>query len=67
MLAAYRYLREAGPQTNPTSTQGGASVIEADTAKLLPMILDAAIELTEAERGFLVKVQGRKPDRVLKI
>ncbi|MGE0713301.1 MAG: sigma-54-dependent Fis family transcriptional regulator [Planctomycetota bacterium] len=35
---------------------------ERDVRKLLPMILDAAIELTEAERGFLVLVQGRKPD-----
>jgi transcriptional regulator with GAF, ATPase, and Fis domain len=35
---------------------------EQDVRKLLPMILDAAIELTDAERGFLVLVQGRKSD-----
>ncbi len=29
---------------------------ETDVRKLLPMILDAAIELTQAERGFLVRV-----------
>ena len=34
---------------------------EQDVRKLLPLILDAAIELTSAERGFLVLVQGRKP------
>lgn len=37
-------------------------VREHDVRKLLPLILDAAIELTEAERGFLVRVNGRKPD-----
>ena len=37
-------------------------VTEHDVRKLLPLILDAAVELTDAERGFLVRVQGRKPD-----
>ncbi|RMG10069.1 MAG: sigma-54-dependent Fis family transcriptional regulator [Planctomycetota bacterium] len=36
-------------------------VAERDVSRLLPLILDAAIELTEAERGFLVRVLGRKP------
>ena len=40
---------------------------EQDASVLFPKILDAAIELTEAERGFLVKVQGRKSDGALKI
>jgi len=40
---------------------------ETDLKRLLPLILDAAIELTEAERGFLVIVQGRKPSGGLKI
>ncbi|MGE0711122.1 MAG: sigma 54-interacting transcriptional regulator [Planctomycetota bacterium] len=31
---------------------------ERDATKLLPLILDAAIELTDAERGFLVRVGG---------
>lgn len=35
---------------------------EQDVRKLLPLILDAAIELADAERGFLVRVRGRKPD-----
>lgn len=35
---------------------------EKDLKSLLGLILDAAIELIEAERGFLVRVQGRKPD-----
>ncbi|MBL4850494.1 MAG: sigma-54-dependent Fis family transcriptional regulator [Planctomycetes bacterium] len=35
---------------------------ERDFKKLLGLILDAAIELINAERGFLVRVQGRKPD-----
>ena len=29
---------------------------------LLPLILDSAIEITEAERGYLVRVTGRQPD-----
>ena len=40
---------------------------ERDAERLLPLILDAAIELTEAERGFLVLVTGRKPDGGYKI
>jgi DNA-binding NtrC family response regulator len=35
---------------------------EKDLKNLLGLILDAAIELIEAERGFLVRVQGRKAD-----
>lgn len=35
---------------------------ERDLKSLLGLILDAAIELIAAERGFLVRVQGRKPD-----
>ncbi len=35
---------------------------ERDATRLPPLVLDAAIELTEAERGFLVKVEGKKPD-----
>jgi len=33
---------------------------ERDPERLLPAILDAAIEITGAERGFLVRVEGRK-------
>jgi transcriptional regulator with GAF, ATPase, and Fis domain len=35
--------------------------------RLLPRILDAAIEITEAERGFLVRVTGRKPSGGYKV
>jgi len=34
---------------------------EQEVRKLLPLILDAAIELSAAERGFLVRVRGRRP------
>jgi transcriptional regulator with GAF, ATPase, and Fis domain len=34
---------------------------ESDARKLLPRVLDAAVELTGAERGYLVRVKGRKP------
>ena len=33
-----------------------------DLRALFPQILDAAIEITEAERGYVVVVQGKKPD-----
>lgn len=33
-----------------------------DLRALFPRILDAAVEITEAERGYLVVVEGRKPD-----
>ena len=33
-----------------------------DVRALFPRILDAAIEITEAERGYMVVVQGRKPE-----
>ncbi|RMG10016.1 MAG: sigma-54-dependent Fis family transcriptional regulator [Planctomycetota bacterium] len=36
-----------------------ALALEHDTARLLPRILDAAIEITGAERGFLVRVLGK--------
>lgn len=35
---------------------------ERDLRKLLSLILDAAIELIGAERGFLIRVEGRKPE-----
>jgi transcriptional regulator with GAF, ATPase, and Fis domain len=35
---------------------------ERDLEALLPKILDAAIEITEAERGYLVLVRGKRPD-----
>ncbi len=35
---------------------------EENLAGLFPRLLDDAIELTQAERGFLVVLQGRKPD-----
>jgi transcriptional regulator with GAF, ATPase, and Fis domain len=38
---------------------------EHEVKALLPLILDAAIELTQAERGFLVRVEpGRRAERV---
>jgi DNA-binding NtrC family response regulator len=44
-----------------------AVATEPELGKLLPRILDAAIELTEAERGFLVRVKGRRSDGSPKI
>jgi len=35
---------------------------EHEPKRLLSLILDAAIEITNAERGYLVRVRGRKPD-----
>lgn len=35
---------------------------ETRTAELLPLILDSAIEITEAERGYLVRVTGADPN-----
>jgi DNA-binding NtrC family response regulator len=35
---------------------------ETELAALLPRIVSAAMEITEAERGYLVRVTGRKPD-----
>jgi len=35
---------------------------EEDPQALLPLALDAAIEVADAERGFLVRVLGRRPD-----
>jgi serine/threonine-protein kinase PknK len=35
---------------------------EKDVRRLLPQILDAAVELTQAERGYLVRVLGKKPE-----
>ncbi|MCA8922889.1 MAG: sigma-54-dependent Fis family transcriptional regulator [Planctomycetes bacterium] len=35
---------------------------EHEPRRLLSLILDAAIEITNAERGYLVRVRGRKPD-----
>ena len=40
---------------------------ERDVQRLLPLVLDAAIELVGAERGYLVRVQGRRPSGGLKI
>jgi transcriptional regulator with GAF, ATPase, and Fis domain len=34
---------------------------EWDPEKLFPLVLDAAVELTEAERGYLVRVLGKRP------
>ena len=39
-----------------------ALTTEREPTKLLPLILDAAIEIAKAERGFLVRVLGRKRD-----
>ena len=38
--------------------------LEPDLGELLPLILEAAIELTEAERGYLVRVVGDKQVKV---
>jgi len=35
---------------------------EEELTRLLPLVLEAALELTEAERGYLVRVDGEKPD-----
>ncbi len=35
---------------------------ESDVTTLLPTILDAALQVTAAERGYLVRVLGRKPE-----
>ncbi len=40
---------------------------EQDQAALMPAILDAAVELTEAERGYLVHVVGERPDGGVRI